>query len=496
MRLRIFATGLTTCCLLFMGHPAHADIKNAIVKVFVNTNRIDFAHPWQTEGTQSVSGSGFVIKGNKILTNAHVVADNTFIQVRKEGDAKKYPAKVTAVGNDCDLALLQVSDPDFFKDVVPLEIGDLPEPQEKVVVMGYPMGGDNLSITEGVVSRIEIIPYAQSNKRLLAVQIDAAINPGNSGGPVLLDGKVIGVAMQIIWFSQNIGYTIPTPVIKHFLKDAEDGQYDGFPTVGVEHYVTENPALQRYFKIPKDRGGVLISWVMPFSSAEGELLPDDVLLSIEGTDIGQDGTFEFKKGERLALSYLITQKQLDETIHLQVLRKGKIQDISFPLKSSVSLVPMPNEITKPMYYIYGGLIFSTLSMDLLQAGNREWWKDAPTNYMEYLNGSRHLNRERKKEVVVLIEVLPDDINVGYHNFREEVIHDVNGKSFSSFEEFVRLVEGAEGDYITFETDQNSKIILSIPDAKTNNPAILSRNNIPKAFSDNIADWIKKTDSRE
>src|SRR3989338_8802969 len=82
--------------------------RDAVVKVFVTTNDVDYYRPWQSKGSQSSTGSGAVISGNRILTNAHVVSQNTFIQVRKESDPQKYTARVEAIGHDCDLALLKV----------------------------------------------------------------------------------------------------------------------------------------------------------------------------------------------------------------------------------------------------------------------------------------------------------------------------------------------------------------------------------------------------
>lgn len=84
------------------------------------------------------------------------------------------------------------------------------------------MGGDNISVTRGVVSRIDTMPYTQGAEDLLVVQIDAAINPGNSGGPVFdTSGHVIGAAFSGIVNASNIGFIIPTVTIFHFLS-----QYD------------------------------------------------------------------------------------------------------------------------------------------------------------------------------------------------------------------------------------------------------------------------------
>ena len=147
-------------------------------------------------GSKSSNGSGCFISGNRILTNAHVVSNSTFIQVRKYGQSKKVKARVLSISHESDLALLTVDDEDFFNDVKPLSLGNLPSVREKVTVYGFPLGGDTLSVTEGIVSRIEHRNYAHSSSYLLAGQIDAAINPGNSGGPVMVGSNIVGVVMQ------------------------------------------------------------------------------------------------------------------------------------------------------------------------------------------------------------------------------------------------------------------------------------------------------------
>jgi len=134
-------------------------------------------------------------------------------------------------------------------------MGELPQLQDTVTAVGYPQGGDKLSITEGVVSRVELTSYSLTGRKLLTVQIDAAINPGNSGGPVVQNGKLVGIAMQRIQSAQNIGYMIPTPIINHFFNDLKDDRYDGFPILGIDYNKTENTTLRRYFKINKQEGG-------------------------------------------------------------------------------------------------------------------------------------------------------------------------------------------------------------------------------------------------
>ncbi len=75
-----------------------------------------------------------------------------------------------------DLALITTEDKEFFRNTTPLKIGKLPETEDEISVLGYPMGGKTLSVTAGVVSRIEHQRYVHSAERLLAIQVDAAIN--------------------------------------------------------------------------------------------------------------------------------------------------------------------------------------------------------------------------------------------------------------------------------------------------------------------------------
>jgi S1-C subfamily serine protease len=469
------------------------NLKDSIVKVFVNTNRMDYLNPWQSHGGQEFSGSGAIIEGNRIITNAHVINDSTFIQVRKESDPRKFVATVEAVGLDCDLAILRVDDPEFFKGVIPLEFGDLPNLQEFVTAFGYPLGGDKLSITGGVVSRIEIIPYAQSNRPLLGVQIDAAINPGNSGGPVLKDGKIVGVAMQGITASQNIGFMIPVPIIDHFLSDLKDAEYDGFPYLGIAFHNTENKEMRRYYRVPDNVGGVVVTHVVPYTSSDGILREGDVVLELDGIPVASDGTIPFRNNESLNMSYAVNSKQVGEKIDVKYFRDGQVRSEKIELKPAVDLVKISNYYTKPPYYIYGGLVFTVLSVDLIN----EWRALGQGIDNRFLISiyywafdAGQLNEKRKKDFVVLSEVLPDSINVGYHEHQSEIITKVNGQEFGSFKEFVTLVENAGQEFVVFENENKQKLIISSKDADRVTGDILKRNNIPGRYSEDVGLWLK------
>lgn len=197
------------------GSRVPVEAMSSVVKVYNASVSTDYMRPWTKMEGETCSGSGCAIEGSYILTNSHVVRDHQLLQVQRHDRPGKWLARVLVEGVQCDLALLTVDDARFWEDL-PLQacIESLPVLQQVVTAIGYPLGGENLCVTRGVVSRIDLLDYTFLNQvageRLLVLQIDAAINSGNSGGPVFDDeGHVVGVAFAGLDEADNIGYVIP-----------------------------------------------------------------------------------------------------------------------------------------------------------------------------------------------------------------------------------------------------------------------------------------------
>jgi S1-C subfamily serine protease len=437
---------------------AQQDLKKAIVKIYTVYSEYNYDMPWQLSKQQRAVGSGCIISGNRILTNAHVVADQTFIQVKRAGEAQKYNAAVAMVAHECDLALLTVDDPSFFAGVKPLTLGALPRMRDKVAVYGFPIGGDELSITEGVVSRVEYTVYAHSGSNLLACQIDAAINPGNSGGPVIKDGRIAGIAFQGYVYAQNIGYMVPAPLIEHFLKDSADGHYDGFPGIGIEWQPMENPGLRASVGMSDTQKGVLLTYIAPDSTARDILQAGDVLLAIEGSPIASDGTVPFRGTERIQFAQEVQKKFIGESVHCTILRNGKAMETTIPLRPSLGsgrLVPYTQYDTAPTYYLVGGLVLQPLTRNYLQTWNN--MNDVPVNLADYYYYGRP--SDARKQVIVLTNILGDELTEGYDDFEDHVITQVNGKAIASMEDVVQAIEGNEGAYHVLVDEWGNRIVL-------------------------------------
>jgi len=445
--------------------------KQAIVKIYTTAKIPNYQEPWNSS-MQSSTGSGAIIEGEYILTNAHVVANQAFIEVERYGQRKRYIAKVYAVSHQADLALLKVEDQSFFKGVTPLTFGSLPHVEQKIVVYGYPIGGSTLSATIGVVSRVEHHTYAHSGEAFLAVQVDAAVNPGNSGGPALSDGKIVGVVMQLISTSQNIGYLVPVNMVKHFIEDMRDGKYDGFADLGLGTQKLENPAIRRYYGLDENTSGKLIVKVVHNSSLAGSLKEGDILTAVDGHNVENDGTVEFRKHEFTHYQHFIDAYQMGEKVKLDIIRDRKKMEIDAQLRytaDDIYLVKTTRYDTMPSYFVYGGYVFSPLTRNLIVSTNRNRLN------LSYL--ATRWQEEEKSEVVVLLKVLASDMSRGDNDFAMWPIDKVNGEGFKDFKEFYQKMNAVKDPYIVLEDNDGVKVIIDRKEAQMKQSEILKKYNI-------------------
>jgi S1-C subfamily serine protease len=390
------------------------------------------------EGLRRGSGTGFVVKGKRIMTNAHVVSWARQILVRRYQDPRPFLARVAYIGHDCDLALLEVEDERFFDGLEPLELGDLPKVRSTVVTYGYPAGGEQISYTRGVVSRIEIQTYVHiANRSLLAVQTDAAINPGNSGGPVIQDDKVVGVAFMGAPGLENTGFFIPPNIIRHFLKDIEDGRYDGFPSPGVRITPLHNPAYRRFLQLPLNEFGARIDGIQAQDETERVLLEDDVLLQAGPYAVGSDGTILYE-GNRVHVVAAFHEIQNGESIRLKIWRKGKEVEVNLTLRVQKRDIAAGNQYdVLPRYYIHGGLVFTPLSLDYLKTFGRNWSDEVGAEMAYELFYRRHeLPGTVRQEPVVLAVVLADPANASFNVKGRVLVDRINGQRIDKLEDVI------------------------------------------------------------
>jgi S1-C subfamily serine protease len=461
---------------------AAPDLTKSVVMIQIVKQPFDYTTPWKQTSISQGVGSGFIIDGQRILTNGHNIADSRYLIVKKENFAKKYPAYVEFVGHDCDLAIIKVKDPTFFEGTESLRIGNLPRVNSKVETYGFPMGGTHISITSGIVSRIQTQAYAHTGADShLVVQTDAAINPGNSGGPVIMDGNVVGVAFQGLTRADNIGYMIPTTIIKHFLKDVNDGTYDGFGSIGINLFEgLHNESYKEYLKLPADTEGVVVTSIMLNSSAEKVLKKNDCLTQIDNYNIDNDGMIVIY-GQKYSLEEAVEAKQINETAEVVFWRDGKKESAQLKIQLNRPVFEFARVYDNPPPYVcFAGLTFVSASRNFLETWGREWISDIPHILRYLMMDSQNLNKDReRKEYVVLSQILPDPINLYDSEFANKPLERINDQPIRSLEDVRKAFKNKDCEFyiLKFMSSENP-LLLDAKQAHQQNDTILKKYNVP------------------
>ena len=350
---------------------------------------------------------------------------------------------------------------------------DLPKLEDEVRAIGYPVGGDRLSVTRGVVSRIDFTTYAHpKNSQHLTIQIDAAINPGNSGGPVLIGNKVIGVAFQGKRDAQATGYVIPAPVIQRFLKDVRDGHYDRYVSVGAALVEIVNPAMRKGLQLPDNEKGILVGEVVKGGSADGILQRGDVILTVEDHEVDSSGMVELE-GEAVRVNELTERSFKGDILHMTVLRNGKPVNVEVSLKAAAGLEILEEEYDKlPRYVVYGGLVFQPLQRNAL-VEHEIPFTDVALELREFSDKGGALEKD---DLVMITSVLDHEINSKIPDVsHNRIVEKVNGVPVKGLTHLNELLYKSPGNspFITIEMKG------------TNRPIVFEKKNVSIA-NENIA----------
>ena len=453
---------LIVALAFFIVADAHAQpngqIQYSLVRITSTEVEPDYRAPWNSGTIQRGVGAGFVIDGQRIMTNAHVVSNSRYLTVEREGDPNKYPATVLFVAHDCDLALIQVAAPNFWKGMKPLTFGGIPSLESVVSAYGYPIGGERMSVTTGIVSRIDFNLYTHSAiDSHLAIQISAQINPGNSGGPVLQEGKVVGVAFQGYSgdIAQGVAYMIPTPVIRRFLKDIEDGHYDRYVDLGITYTKLQNPAQRQYLGLKDDGRGVLVDTVIDAGPCGKLLRQGDVLLSIDGHAIASDAFVEYE-GERVQMPEVVERKFKGDKVKLDLLRNKHPMTVEVTLGTVWPYFMQGHSYDiRPRFVLYGGLLFQPMSLDLLEAYRIS---DLRVRHFFDFFVSDQIYLQHP-EVIILTNILPDPINTYLMPYRDNIADEINGKKIETLRDLAQAFEQPADRFVVKMVGDGPPLVL-------------------------------------
>lgn len=276
-------------------------------------------------GTPQDIGSGFVVsKDGLIITNKHVVTDETAKYKVVTKDDKEYEVKQISRDPANDIAILKID----ADNLTPIELGESSNLKvgQFVIAIGTALGEFRHTVTTGVISGLGrgittgsvFEGYVERLDNV--IQTDAAINPGNSGGPLLNSaGQAIGVNVAIAQGAQNIGFAIPINIIKNSLKIfQETGKFAAKAYLGVEYQmVSKQSAVLN--NVPQ--GAYVVSMVVGSPAETSGLKVNDIITKIDGQELTDKNT----------LADVISKKRVGDTIALEIWRSGQAKTLSVTL---------------------------------------------------------------------------------------------------------------------------------------------------------------------
>lgn len=425
--------------------------ERSVVTIEVARKQYDYYQPW-TKRMRRFQKSGTVIGDHQILTTADELFDRTLIRVQKGGRGRWWIGEVAWLDYHANLALVTVSDEDFWRDVKPADFGSAAKSDGAYQIARWREG--KLENRRAEFSQFSVRDSQLCPIDVVTLETSSEIEGVGWGEPLIANSRVVG----ILWAQDGrTCMAIPSSFIQSILDARKKGEYHG---LGYFHFFwqqSENPASLARLKLPGEPRGVVVIDVPDRPDGGPQVLkPLDIILRIDGFDLDIQGDYNDPEFGPLLLENLSTRhKWAGDDVKMQIWRDGKQLDVTYRLPKfeyTNALVPAAMFDKEPEYLIVGGLVFEPLTESYLSAWGSDWKRRAPFRLNYYRNDSP--SKERPA-LVLLSQVLPDSYNIGYQEQRYLVVDKVNGRPVHRLSELqealqkptnnVHVIEFARGD---------------------------------------------------
>lgn len=469
------SAGLTSCLEngLSVGTPDEAakppanqpTAGTSVVRVNATDQGYNFIRPWEKMNPVTRKGLGAVLPNNRVLVTAELVADNTYIELEKADSGEKVPAKVIGVDYEVNLALVGPDDPEstFLADMKPLELDLSVEAGDQLEVWQLEDNGTPAS-TEGTVMKVSIGRYFVDGSYFLNYLLRGSLQyrAGSFTLPVVKEGNLVGLLLS--YSSKELtSDIIPAPIIKHFLDDLADGEYAGFPNLGISYAPTLDDQLRKYMKLDGHEGGIYVRRVAKDGSAKAAGMEvGDVILEVNGNPIDSRGNYDHPKYGKLNFSHLVRgEPNVGDVVPIKIIRGGEVMDIELALlrKNPEDYLVDPYMFDRgPRFLIKGGIIFQELTLPYLKAWGDSWATRAPFKLVHAHAHQDVYEDEGREKLVILSAVILSPSTVGYDQLNNIIVTKVNEQAINSIADLNKAFESPIDGIHKIEFDDFPKVI--------------------------------------
>jgi len=453
-------------------------LESALVTVEITSKEYDLQQPWN-KPTRSVRKHALFAGDHELVTTAQNLADRTLVRAQKGGRGRWYNAEVKWLDYHANVAVLTVSDEGFWTGLQPARLASAVPRRNEYEVVRWRDG--NLETRRADFSKFTVGEGALSFAPRIHLELNTEIGGLGWAEPVVVDGEVVGLTVSK---GGNVCTVMPIPFLRDVLDGRRNGKFGGLGYFDFVWQQGENPATLQHLKLEGDARGAVVIDVPKNPSAGYALKRHDVLLEVDGFAIDSEGDFEDPVYGHVMMEGIATRRHVaGDSIPMKVLRDGKVLDVQYVLPKAeykVDLLPMYVFDREPEYLIAGGLVFQPLTQSYLRSWGEEWRRRAPFRLVFY--NSQGPSPERPS-LVVLSQVLPDNYNVGYQEYRNLVVDKVNGRPIRRLADLKAALQEAKDGAHLIEFQKGDGLQRILLDAGTLGEAtrrVLQRYGVPAA----------------
>jgi len=416
-----------------------APLAKSVMRINSTSQSWNPGQPWEKTPPQNLRSLAAIVGPGLVLTTGEMVADATYLELETPDGSKTAQAEIIAVDYEANLALLTVKSEAerdaFFQGTNPLALAEPPAIGDAVQIFQAEDNGTSL-LTSGTLQSVDLVASFLPNQSFLTYLVKASMQGAASSFslPVMKDGALAGILLSYDSDDQ-ISDVLSVDVISHFLANAKDGTYAGFPSLGVSVSRTEDPSFRKFLKLTPDQGGLYISTVRVGGAADlAGIKKGDVLLSAAGFPIDRRGYYQHPHYGSVFWGHMVRgESATGDEIKLGIQRDGKLMEITPTLtreEPEDHLVPDYRFDRAPNFLVKGGFIFQELSRPVLEAFGKDWSSRAPLNLLDaYENPEKY--EDKAKRIIFLSGSIPTPATVGYESLRNLIVKKVNGVEIDS-----------------------------------------------------------------
>lgn len=453
-------------------------LEASLVTVEVTFKEYDLSQPWN-KPTRSVRKHALVTGERELLTTAQNFGDRTLVRVQKGGRGRWFNAEVQWLDYHANVAVLTVGDDGFWRDLKPVALAASVPRRSEYDIVRWRDG--NLEQRRAEFSKFTVREGSLTFAPRIVLELNTEISGLGWAEPVTVDGQVVGLTMSK---GGNVCSVVPTPFLRRILEARREGRFGGLGYFDFLWQPGENPATLANLKLEGEPRGAIVLDIPKQAPAGYGIQRRDVILEVAGFPIDMQGDYDDPEYGHVMLEGLATRDRFaGDTVPMKVLREGKVIDIQYTLPKAeyrVDLLPLHVFDQEPEYLVAGGLVFQPLTQGYLRSWGDDWRRQAPFRLVYF--ASQAPTPERPS-MVVLGQVLPDPINVGYQEYRHLVVDKVNDRKVATLADLkAALKEPRDGvhriEYL--KGDSLQRMLLDAGALEEANRRVLQRYGIPQA----------------